>query len=84
MALGEWLSVQSSRELYERQIAIGAIVPVAPFMIFTGPGAVYASLALSGLGLFLIGAGCWALPWGEINFYSYDFHTFIAYPEISE
>lgn len=134
MALGEWLSVQSSRELYERQIAIerrevaeapeeeqeelaliyqakglpeaqaqslaanlmrnpqtaldtlsreelgidpeelggsawaaaitsfllfatGAIVPVAPFLFLTGPGAVYASLAFSGLGLFVIGAG---------------------------
>ncbi len=134
MALGEWLSVQSSRELYERQIeierrevaevpdeeeeelaliyeakglpaaqaktlaakmmtnqttaldtlsreelgidpdelggsawaagitsfflfAIGAIVPVAPFMILTGKFAVSASLLLSGVGLFLIGAG---------------------------
>jgi len=134
MALGEWLSVQSSRELYERQIAIerrevaevpdeeeeelaliyeakglpavqakalaakmmtnqvtaldtlareelgidpdelggsawaaaitsfflfaiGAIIPVAPFIWLTGNFAVYASLCLSGLGLFLIGAG---------------------------
>ncbi|MEO6863797.1 MAG: VIT1/CCC1 family protein [Microcoleus sp.] len=134
MALGEWLSVQSSRELYERQIAIerreveevpeeeeeelaliyqakglpeaqaknlaakmmtnhttaldtlsreelgidpdelggspweaaitsfflfalGAIIPVAPFFLLTGQIAIYASLLLSGLGLFLIGAG---------------------------
>jgi VIT1/CCC1 family predicted Fe2+/Mn2+ transporter len=134
MALGEWLSVQSSRELYERQIrieqreveevpeeeeeelaliyeakgltqtqarslaaqmmsnhstaldtlareelgidpeelggsawaagitsfflfAIGAIVPVFPFFFLEGSTAVYASLALSGLALFTIGAG---------------------------
>ncbi|HIK55605.1 MAG TPA: VIT1/CCC1 transporter family protein [Synechococcales cyanobacterium M55_K2018_004] len=134
MALGEWLSVQSSRELYERQIAIerreveevpeeeeeelaliyqakglseaqakslaadmmrnqttaldtlareelgidpeelggsawtaaitsfflfaiGAIIPVAPFIVLTGQPAVYVSLIVSGVGLFLIGAG---------------------------
>jgi VIT1/CCC1 family predicted Fe2+/Mn2+ transporter len=134
MALGEWLSVQSSRELYERQIqierreveevpdeeeeelaliyeakglseaqartlaarmmadktsaldtlareelgidpqelggsawaagatsfllfALGAIIPVAPFMFLKGITAVGASLLLSGLALFLIGAG---------------------------
>lgn len=134
MALGEWLSVQSSRELYERQIrieqreveevpdeeeeelaliyeakglpeaqartlaarmmqdrttalntlareelgidpeelggsawaaaftsfflfALGAIFPVAPFTILTGFSAIGASLVLSGLALFLIGAG---------------------------
>ncbi len=134
MALGEWLSVQSSRELYERQISIerreieevpeeeeeelaliyeakglpeaqarnlaarmmqnkstaldtlsreelgidpeelggsawaaalasfflfslGAIFPVAPFTILRGFPAIYASLLLSGLALFLIGAG---------------------------
>lgn len=134
MALGEWLSVQSARELYERQIAIerreveevpdeeeeelaliyeakglpaaqaqtlaaqimadqtnaldtlsreelgidpqelggsawaaaatsfflfaiGAIVPVAPFIVFKGMTAVYLSLLLSGLALFVIGAG---------------------------
>lgn len=134
MALGEWLSVQSSRELYERQIAIerreveevpdeeaeelaliyqakglpeaqakslaakmmanqataldtlsreelgidpdelggsawaaaitsfflfaiGAIIPVAPFMVLTGNLAVYVSLLSSGVGLFVIGAG---------------------------
>jgi vacuolar iron transporter family protein len=133
MALGEWLSVQSSRELYERQIeiegreiadvpdeeeeelaliyeakglkatqartlaakmmanhvtaldtlareelgidpdelggsawvaaitsfflfAIGAVIPVLPFIVLTSKLAVYASLLLSGLGLFLIGA----------------------------
>ncbi len=134
MALGEWLSVQSSRELYERQIriesreveevpeeeeeelaliyeakglpetqaralaarmmqnkstaldtlsreelgidpeelggsaweaaiasfflfALGAIFPVAPFAILKGFPAMCASLLLSGLALFLIGAG---------------------------
>ena len=133
MALGEWLSVQSSRELYERQIriekeeleanpeeeveelsliyqakglsearanelahsllankataldtlvreelgidpkelggsaweaaitsfvlfAVGAIIPVIPFFFTSGMTAVYASLAISGLGLFGIGA----------------------------
>jgi VIT1/CCC1 family predicted Fe2+/Mn2+ transporter len=134
MALGEWLSVQSSRELYERQIrierreveevpdeeeeelaliyeakglpetqarslaarimadqttaldtlareelgidpeelggsawaaaatsfflfALGAIVPVAPFMVLMGTAAIWASLLCSGLALFAIGAG---------------------------
>ncbi len=134
MALGEWLSVQSSRELYERQIsiekqeiatapeeeteelaliyeargipeqqarelagrimkdqsnaletlareelgldpkelggsayeaaftsfllfAIGAIVPVIPFLFLQGITAVVCSLALSAVGLFMIGSG---------------------------
>lgn len=134
MAMGEWLSVQSSRELYQRQItteaeelaavpdeeqaelaliyqakglseaqaeqlaerlvedtetaldtlareelgidpeelggssteaaatsfvlfSIGAIVPVLPFFFFTGSGAILASVALSGIALFAIGAG---------------------------
>lgn len=134
MALGEWLSVQSARELYERQIrierreveevpeeeeeelaliyeakglpatqartlaarimqnrstaldtltreelgidpeelggsawsaaiasfflfALGAIFPVVPFAIFKGVPAIWASLLLSGLALFAIGAG---------------------------
>lgn len=134
MALGEWLSVQSSRELYERQIsmerseleeipdeereeleliyqakglppdqaevlarqiisnpetaldtlareelgidpdrlggsawtaagtsfvlfALGAIIPVLPFILMGGVPAVIASAILSSLGLFLIGAG---------------------------
>jgi VIT1/CCC1 family predicted Fe2+/Mn2+ transporter len=134
MALGEWISVQSSRELYDRQIrieqreveevpdeeeeelaliyeakglpeaqartlaarimankasaldtltreelgidpdelggsawaaaltsfflfAIGAIVPVAPFIFLRGFAAVSTSLLVSGLGLFTIGAG---------------------------
>ncbi len=133
MALGEWLSVQSSRELYQRQIAIekeeiatapeeeaeelaliyqargldeararqlsgqimsdkagaldtlareelsidpkelggsaweaaitsfllfavGAIVPVAPFLVLHGMSAVVASIVLSAIGLFVIGA----------------------------
>lgn len=134
MSLGEWLSVQSSRELYQRQIAIeareldeapdeeaeelaliyqakglsaaeahalarrlmsnrgsaldtlareelgvdpeelggsaweaaafsfllfalGAIIPVLPFLLIAGRGAVIASLLFSALGLFAIGAG---------------------------
>lgn len=134
MALGEWLSVQSSRELYKHEIAIeakelaedpegevreltsiyeakglapvqaqqlatqlmadsssaldthvreelginpkelggsawvaagtsfflfaaGAIVPVAPYLIFSGAGAVIASLVASTVGLFALGAG---------------------------
>ena len=133
MALGEWLSVQSSRELYEHQIkieaeeiaanpeeeqeelaliyqskglpeararelaghmvadkdsildtlareelgidpeelggsayeaaftsfflfAIGAIFPIFPFIFWTGATAIYISLAVSGVGLFIIGA----------------------------
>ncbi len=133
MALGEWLSVQSSRELYENQIkieaeeiaespeeeqeelaliyqskglpadrarelaahmmadkgsildtlareelgidpeelggsayeaaftsfflfAIGAIFPIFPFIFWTGATAIYISLAVSGIGLFIIGA----------------------------
>jgi VIT1/CCC1 family predicted Fe2+/Mn2+ transporter len=134
MALGEWLSVQSSRELYARQLrteeteirtapeeeleelvliyqargilepearrmaervmqdeeraldtlareelaidpkelggsaweaalasfllfAVGAIIPVLPFLFFAGPPGIYSSLAVSGVGLFVIGAG---------------------------
>jgi VIT1/CCC1 family predicted Fe2+/Mn2+ transporter len=134
MALGEWLSVQSSRELYQRQIAIeareleevpdeeaeelaliyqakglseqearalagrlmansdsaldtlsreelgidpeelggsaweaaafsfllfavGAIIPVIPFALFSGPAAIVLSLIISAIGLFVIGAG---------------------------
>jgi VIT1/CCC1 family predicted Fe2+/Mn2+ transporter len=133
MALGEWLSVQSSRELYEHQItieaeeiaetpedeleelaliyqskglpeerarelathlmadqanvldtlareelgidpqelggsayeaaaasfflfAVGASFPIFPFLFISGSAAIYASLAVSGVGLFLIGA----------------------------
>lgn len=134
MALGEWLSVQSSRELYARQLrteqaeiqtapgeeieelvliyqargipesearqmaervmqdearaletmareelaidpqelggsaweaalasfllfAFGAIIPVLPFVFLAGPSGIYTSLAVSGAGLFVIGAG---------------------------
>jgi len=134
MALGEWLSVQSSRELYENQLkieaeeiaetpeeeqeelaliyqskglpedrarelashmmadkdsildtlareelgidpeelggsayeaaitsfflfAIGAIFPIFPFFFWSGTTAIYMSLAISGVGLFIIGAG---------------------------
>ncbi len=134
MAMGEWISVQSSRELYERQIkieaaelahapqeeqeelaliyqakglpqaqaeafaaklvadkdsaldtlareelgidpqelggsafeaaatsfvlfAIGAIVPLFPFLIFTGIPAIVVSVVVSTIGLFIIGAG---------------------------
>jgi len=133
MALGEWLSVQSSRELYEHQLkieaeeiaespeeeqeelaliyqskglpanrarelashmmadkgsildtlareelgidpeelggsayeatftsfflfAVGAIFPIFPFFFWTGATAIYISLAVSGIGLFIIGA----------------------------
>ncbi|MBI3737754.1 MAG: VIT1/CCC1 transporter family protein, partial [Chloroflexi bacterium] len=133
MALGEWLSVQSSRELYEHQIkieeqeiaespeeeleeltliyqskglpedrarelashmmedqthildtlareelgidpeelggsaheaaftsfflfAVGAIFPIFPYLFWSGAMAIYLSLAISGLGLFIIGA----------------------------
>jgi VIT1/CCC1 family predicted Fe2+/Mn2+ transporter len=146
MAIGEWLSVQSSRELYQRQIAIeaseiaavpdeereelaliyqakglsaeeaeklaaeviadtahaldtltreelgidpdelggsaweaaatsfllfaiGAIIPVLPFMFFMGTGTVIASLGVSALGLFLIGAAI-TLFTGRNAFYS--------------
>jgi vacuolar iron transporter family protein len=145
MALGEWLSVQSARELYQRQIAIekqeiaevpdeeaeelaliyqskglpeaeaksladrlihnqanaldtlsreelgidpdelggsawaaaatsfglfalGAIIPVAPFFILGGMGAVIASLILSALGLFLIGAAITLLTGRNVLF----------------
>jgi len=133
MALGEWLSVQSTRELYQHQIgieareiasapeeeeqelaliyqakglgqesarelarkimsdsattldtlareelgvnpeelggsaweasitsfflfALGAIIPLSPFMFLTGTTAIFVSLTVSGLGMFLIGA----------------------------
>lgn len=145
MALGEWLSVQSSRELYERQIrieqreveevpdeeeeelaliyeakglpenqartlaarmmqdrataldtlareelgidpdelggsawsaafasfclfALGAIVPVVPFIVLTGSSAIVSSLFLSGLALFLIGAGITLLTGRSVLF----------------
>lgn len=146
MALGEWLSVQSSRELYQNQIdieareiadapqeeeaelaliyqakglkpdqarelanrimsdqstsldtlareelgldpeelggsaweaaitsfilfSIGAIIPVAPFIFLSGGTAVTTSLAMSGVGLFLVGAGITLLT-GKNVFYS--------------
>lgn len=145
MALGEWLSVQSSRELYQRQLAVeaaelaevpeeeqeelaliyqakglpaeqarelasrlasdqraaldtlareelgiepqslggsaweaavtsfilfalGAIVPVVPFMFASGPTAMVTSLALSGLALFSIGAGITLLTGRSVLF----------------
>lgn len=145
MALGEWLSVQSSRELYERQIrierqeleeapaeeeeelaliyeakglptaqartlaarimqnqamaldtlsreelgidpselggsawiaamtsfflfAIGAIIPVIPFLFLQGTIALWTSLLLSGLALFLIGAGITLLTGRSVLF----------------
>src|SRR5882724_728507 len=37
--------------------ALGAIFPVAPFFVVSGTAAIVASLALSGLALFAIGAG---------------------------
>jgi VIT1/CCC1 family predicted Fe2+/Mn2+ transporter len=36
--------------------AVGAVVPVAPFLIVTGASAPIASIAAGGIGLFLIGA----------------------------
>ena len=146
MALGEWLSVQSSRELYKHQIgieqaelaaapqeeaeelaliyearglpkdeaqrmaqhiisdptsaletlareelnvdpselggsaweaaltsfflfAIGAIIPVLPYTFLSGSTAVTASMAMSGVGLFIIGAGI-TLFTGRNVFYS--------------
>ncbi|WP_158058033.1 VIT1/CCC1 transporter family protein [Halorussus halophilus] len=146
MAMGEWLSVQSSRELYERQIAVereelravpdeeetelaliyqakglpeeqarslaerlvadrdtaldtlsreelgidpeelggsaveaavtsfvlfalGAIVPVVPFVAFAGTTAVVTSLFVSGVALFVIGAGITVLT-GRSALYS--------------
>jgi predicted membrane protein (TIGR00267 family) len=89
MALGEWLSVQSSRELYAHQIkiereellaapeeeaeelggsawvaaatsfflfSVGAIVPVAPYFFSEGTSAFVASIILSIIALFAIGA----------------------------
>ncbi len=49
--------------------AFGAIFPVAPFAFFSGLRAIYASLLLSGLALFLIGAGI-TLMTGRSIFYS--------------
>lgn len=37
--------------------AAGAIVPVVPYLIFSGAGAVIASLVASAIGLFALGAG---------------------------
>jgi VIT1/CCC1 family predicted Fe2+/Mn2+ transporter len=37
--------------------AVGAIIPVLPFLFFAGPPGIYSSLAVSGVGLFVIGAG---------------------------
>ncbi len=48
-----WSAAISSFLLF----AIGAIIPVAPFLLLSGKGALIASLAASGLGLALIGAG---------------------------
>lgn len=145
MALGEWLSVQSSRELYARQLAIeaaeleeapgeeqeeltqiyrakglpqeqaeavaaqlmadpkaaldtlvreelgfdpaelggsaweaaitsfvlfalGAVIPVAPFMALAGNAAIAASLAASAVGLFAVGAGITLLTGRNVFF----------------
>ena len=88
MALGEWLSVQSSRELYANQLAneaealdslridpdelggsawtaaitsfvlfgLGAVVPLVPFLVGSGIGAILVSAGLSAIALFLLGA----------------------------
>ncbi len=47
-----WLAAGTSFGLF----ALGAIFPVAPFAILTGQSAVIASVALSGLAMFAIGA----------------------------
>ena len=78
MALGEWLSVQSSREMYanlgvdpsERGgsawtaaitsfvlFAVGAAVPLLPFLFASRAAATLLSAALSGVALFALGAG---------------------------
>ena len=49
--------------------AIGAIIPVAPFILLTGNHAVVASLLVSSLGLFVIGTGITLLT-GRSIFYS--------------
>lgn len=48
-----WVAAGTSFFLF----TIGAIIPVAPFLFLQGATAVWTSLVLSGLGLFLIGAG---------------------------
>jgi VIT1/CCC1 family predicted Fe2+/Mn2+ transporter len=48
-----WTAALSSFALF----AVGAVFPVVPFAVFGGSHAVFASLALSGLALALIGTG---------------------------
>jgi len=48
-----WAAAATSFLLF----AVGAIFPVAPYFVLTGLPAVIASLAASGVALFLIGAG---------------------------
>jgi len=52
MALGEWISMKSSQELF----AIGAIIPVIPFFFLSGLNTILVSAAFSALGLFVIGS----------------------------
>jgi VIT1/CCC1 family predicted Fe2+/Mn2+ transporter len=59
-----WVAAASSFVLF----AVGAIFPVAPFFVLAGTSAVLASLALSGLALFLIGAGTTLFTGGSILF----------------
>lgn len=60
-----WVAAATSFFLF----AIGAIIPVIPFILLKGISAVYLSLLLSGLALFLIGAGITLLT-GRSIFYS--------------
>jgi VIT1/CCC1 family predicted Fe2+/Mn2+ transporter len=48
-----WVAGASSFGLF----AVGAIFPVAPLFVLSGEPALYASIALSGVALFLIGVG---------------------------
>lgn len=47
-----WLAAISSFAAF----AVGALVPLAPFLISTGPRALYATVGLTGIALFAVGA----------------------------
>lgn len=48
-----WTAAGTSFGLF----SIGAVIPVIPFLFFQGPQAIWASLVLSGAGLFALGTG---------------------------
>src|SRR5919204_189680 len=48
-----WAAAATSFLLF----ALGALLPVLPYMVAAGPRSLAASVALSGLGLFAVGAG---------------------------